>query len=93
MLALEPIDPELGLSIIIWGGWALFASGMLHLIVWVIGEFRPAIYDKFRAKFIRTLFTGTANRLMFGAGGVVLVFLGAIFVFLGKLIGHFNFAS
>ena len=83
------IDPQFGFAIVIWGGWALFASGVLHLIVWVIGEFRPTIYHKFKAKIFRQLLTGTSNRLMFGLGGIVLLLIGGVFVIIGEFAVHF----
>jgi len=89
MPALQLIDPEIGLTIVHWGGWALFWSGVLHLLVWVVGEFRPSIYRNFKIKIIRQLLTGISNRFMFGVGGVFLVISGGICVILGKLLAYF----
>lgn len=81
------LDPQLGLKLVVWGGWALAALGALKVVVYLVGEFFPGAFAGIRSPSARKFLTGTGNRLLFGAGGLLTLLLGLVFVGLGLLLG------
>lgn len=84
MLAL--IDPELGMSIVRSCSWGMIVWGVIHLGIYLIGEFFPKAYNWLKSEGLRKLFIGNANRLVWGVGGIVLILMGFAFLFFVKLL-------
>ena len=84
------IDPTLGLKLVVVGGWTLAAIGALKLVIYLIGEIAPGSYDRIRSETFRKFLTGKGNRLVFGLGGILTVFVGLVFVLLGRLLSRLD---
>lgn len=80
------IDVPTCLRLIRWLSWALVISGVGQIIIYIVGELFPGLYSRIRSEWIRKLFIGNGNRLVFGAGGVLTLILGGIFLGLAALI-------
>ena len=77
------IEPELGLRIIKYGGWALVAIGLLKMTIWSVGEIAPGCYEKIKSAGVKKFMTGQGNRLLFGLGGLLTVLIGGFFILIG----------
>lgn len=80
------IDVPTCLRLIRWLSWALVISGIGQIIIYIVGELFPGVYSRIRSEWIRKLFIGNGNRLVFGAGGLLTLILGGIFLGLAALI-------
>lgn len=69
------------------GAWFLVLSGIVQVIVYLLGEFHPSLYVRIRSDSIRRLLTGMGNRLIFGLGGLVTLLLGLFFIVAGIGLG------
>lgn len=80
------IDPNVACKLIIGGGWLLAALGAIKMVIYAVGEFFPGAYSRIRSVGFRKVITGKGNRLIFGLGGILTLFLGLIFVVLGIFV-------
>ena len=78
MLAEPIISLEVAVPLIRWLSWFSVLLGVLHLFVYVIGEFFPGIYKRIRSEGLRKILVGKGNRLMWGGGGLFMLFFGGL---------------
>lgn len=67
-----------------WGGAFLAVLGFFKVIVFAVGEIKPGLYERFRAGWVRNIFTGRGNQLIFGLGGFFTLALGLLFMLAAK---------
>ncbi|MDF1752689.1 MAG: hypothetical protein P1U89_07955 [Verrucomicrobiales bacterium] len=70
------IDLNVGADIIMWLGWLMVALGLFKIVIYLIGELSPGVWEKIKSPTFRKLFTGQGNRLLFGLGGLFTVLFG-----------------
>ncbi len=72
------IDLDVAIPLIKWLSWISLFLGVLHLFVWVIGEFFPDAYRRVHSEGLRKILVGNGNRLMWGGGGLLMLFVGGL---------------
>ncbi len=85
------IEPNFAIRLVMYGGWALVALGLLKIVIWTIGELAPGCYQHIKSEGVRKFLTGKGNRLLFGLGGFITALLGGVFIGLAFLM-RFLFA-
>ena len=83
------LDPDTSLWLVEWGGWILFALGVIKMLIWLTGEFHPTGYQNIKSDTMRKILTGGLNRLIFGLGGFLTAVFGAVFVVLARVLARF----
>ncbi len=75
MSAFDPDLQKAMLDLVVWLGWAMFVLGVLKMIVYALGEFRPGIWDGMSGA-VKKFMTGKSNRWLFGLGGLLTALFG-----------------
>ena len=83
-------DSELGFRLIAILSWALIILGILKMILFLVGEYSPKVYDGIKKEAFRKFLTGKSNRMLFGWGGLITAILGGFFLGLGYLLRFFS---
>jgi len=87
------ISPEffdLGSKFVILLGWLLVAIGGLKIVFYLVGEIRPATWNKIKSPTVKKMLTGKINRLVFGLGGLITILLGFGSIGIAYVIRHFH---
>ncbi len=79
------IDPEWGFTTITWLSWIMIILGVLHLICFAIGEYKPSMWNWIKSEGFRKLFIGTSNRILFGWAGLGMILFGGVAIGLCQL--------
>lgn len=75
---------HVSVALVWWGGVVFLGLGLLKLLVYAVGRWRPRFYQRLGSETVRGFLTGKGNRLLFGIGGVVTAGLGLFFMAAAK---------
>ena len=63
-----------------WGGVVLLVLGLIKLVVYAVGRYRPGLFEGIQSPTLKRFLSGKGNRMVFGLGGLVTVLAGGAFM-------------